>query len=382
MNVLITSPISEDKFGGPVQVIHDHMNYLSEAGAHEVSFLGLVDNVDDCTSQIGKFPHLFLNRQWPHSWSYSKEFGQHIEEVLDEIDLIHGHMLWDFTTLSASRVAGKSHMPFILTPHGSVSGDRVNNSLKKSLYRRLLLSPILKYVTAMQALTEKEAADLKNFGYEGIIEVIPNGVNSRLISTKPKSNMRLRKRLCLENKRIALYLGRLWEGKGLIDLLDAWGNLQANGELRDWVLLCVGPDYRGFKKILQDKVIEYGLSGKVKISSPMYGDDKIATLDLCELFILPSHQEAFSMSILEAASRGKPVLYTKPCNFADLSTVGGGWESDDNSSALYDALRIIIAYSDIRLKEIGNIGKQLIAEKYTQEIVGAALTSLYGRLIS
>lgn len=382
MNILITSPISEDKFGGPVRVIYDHMTYLKEAATYEVSFLGLVDSIDNCKSKIVKFQHTFLKRQWPYSWSYSRGFGEHIEDVLDDTDLIHGHMLWDFTTLSASQVARKSRKPFVLTPHGSASGNRGINSVKKRLYKRLILPSVLKYATAMQALTEQEAQDLRNFGYEGIIEIIPNGVSEHLISTRPKSTETMRKSLCLENKRVALYLGRLWEGKGLIELLDAWGDLESGEELRDWILLCVGPDYRGFKKILQHKVIECGLDDKVKILSPMYGDEKLTILDLCDLFILPSHEEAFSMSILEAASRGKPVLYTKQCNFADLSVVGGGWEVENNSSALLDALRSILTYSDIRLNDFGNFGKQLVAEKYTSKIIGRALTSLYSRLIN
>lgn len=382
MNLVITSPISEDKFGGPVQVIHDHMTYLEASSDHEVSFVGLVDNIDDYKSKLIDFEHTFLKRQWPYSWSYSNEFGGHIQMLMEDADLVHGHMLWDFTTFAASRSACRSQKPFVITPHGSVLGNRGGNSLKKKLYRKFILSSVLKHTAAMQALTTQEEHDLRKIGYEGIIEIIPNGVNDQLIYTRPQETDTMRKSLGVENKRIALFLGRLWEGKGLIELLDAWGNLQSDGDLKDWVLLCVGPDYRGFKKILKNKIVERSLHDKVRILSPMYGDNKLKILDLCDLFILPSHEEAFSMSILEAASRGKPVLYTKQCNFSDLSEVGGGWEIENNLNALQDSLRSIISSPSPRLNRIGNFGKQLITEKYTNTIIGQALTSFYSRLIS
>ena len=87
-------------------------------------------------------------------------------------------------------------------------------------------------------------------------------------------------------------------------------------------------------------------------------------------------------SIIEAAARRKPVVYTTQCNFSELSSFGAGWEIPNNAKALYEVLLDILKYSETHLELFGEKGKTLINERYTQEIVGDALHALYTRLIS
>ena len=382
INVLVTSPICEDKFGGPVQVIHDHLSYLNSIGSIGVNLLGVVDDVENYSSQISDFPHKFVKRQRPLSWSYSKEFNNSITKLLRQNDVVHTHMLWDYTTLSTFRASNKSLTPMIVTPHGSISGRRGDNSLKKKLYKISLLSRMLKKVPVIQALTANEAYDIRKFGFKGEIEVIPNGVSKQFISCSPYASYNIRNTLGLKNERVALYMGRLWEGKGLKELFDAWSKLLFEDKVGDWVLLIVGPDYRGFQNILERKINAYNLNDRIRVVGPIYGKEKLEALDLCELFILPSHEEAFSMSILEAAARGKPVIYTQQCNFPELSAVGGGWEIPNSSKALHEILFEILKRSEKNLEICGEKGKRLIGERYTQEVVGEALIALYNRLAS
>ena len=222
---------------------------------------------------------------------------------------------------------------------------------------------------------------IRKFGFSGSIEVIPNGVSRQFLNSELSVNSNVRDSLGLKNERVALYLGRLWKGKGLIELIDVWSRLVSEDEVADWVLVFAGPDYRGFRSILQNKIDANHLSDRIKIVGPCYGNKKLEVLDLCELFILPSHEEAFSMSILEAAARQKPVVYTTQCNFSELSSFGAGWEVFDNSKALYEVLLYVLKCSESHLELCGKKGKALISERYTQEIVGDALHALYTRLV-
>ena len=380
LKLLVTSPICENKYGGPVQVIDDHLSYFSSHEDVDINLLGVVDDLDENVSQLTKFPHKFVRRQRPLSWSYSKDFGELIEYSVRESDVLHTHMLWDYTTLSAYYAAQKAKRPMILSPHGSVSGAHRTNSLKKRAYKFLLLSSILKRVPIIHALTENEAFEIRKFGFKGSIEVIPNGVSRKLLVSKLTETSTIRDTFGLNSKRVALYMGRLWKGKGLVELIDAWGKLISEGRVADWVLVLAGPDYRGFQSILQNKIDANNLNERIKIVGPCYGDRKLEVLDLCELFILPSHEEAFSMSIIEAAARQKPVIYTTKCNFSELSAFGAGWEIPNNANALYEVLLEVLKRSETHLELCGKKGKKLITERYTQEIVGEALHALYSRI--
>ena len=380
LKLLVTSPICENKYGGPVQVIHDHLSHFYSCEDLGIKLLGVVDNLDVNFSQLSKFPHKFVRRQQPLSWSYSRDFGDVIVDLVRESDVVHSHMLWDYTTLSTYYAAYKSNRPMILSPHGSVSGAHRTNSLKKRIYKSLLLSSMLKRVPVIHALTENEALDIRKFGFKGSIEVIPNGVSRQFLNSKSMATSLIRDSFGLKNERVALFMGRLWKGKGLIELIDAWGRLVLEDEVADWVLVLAGPDYRGFQSILQNKIDANYLNDRIKIVDPCYGDRKLEILDLCELFILPSNEEAFSMSIIEAAARQKPVIYTTQCNFSELSSFGAGWEIPNNAKALYEILLDVLKRSETHLELCGEKGKKLITERYTQEIVGDALYALYARV--
>ena len=97
-------------------------------------------------------------------------------------------------------------------------------------------------------------------------------------------------------------------GKGHDVLLDALATMT---DLQ-WSCLCVGsqqvaPD---FAEELLDRVGRDGLSGQVRFTGPLVGDDLDSAFASADVLVLPSRGETYAMVVTEALARGIPVIAT------------------------------------------------------------------------
>src|SRR3984893_7946114 len=51
-------------------------------------------------------------------WSWSPRFGSELADLVPGIDIVHGHMVWDYPVWAAARQARRHGKPFILPPCG------------------------------------------------------------------------------------------------------------------------------------------------------------------------------------------------------------------------------------------------------------------------
>lgn len=98
-----------------------------------------------------------------------------------------------------------------------------------------------------------------------------------------------------------LFVGRLEQGKGLIDLLDSFEQLDEEVEL-----LIAGTGERGDK--VGQEIAKRGLSSRVHLLG--YRDDISRLLNTSDIFVLPSYREGTPRVITEALASGTPVVAT------------------------------------------------------------------------
>jgi glycosyltransferase involved in cell wall biosynthesis len=110
----------------------------------------------------------------------------------------------------------------------------------------------------------------------------------------------------LRNKHILLFLGRLHPKKGCDLIIDAFRKLKPAGAS----LVLAGPDQVGWEKELRTRVADL----PVVFTGLLQGEMKHAALVCADAFILPSHQENFGMSVVEALAAGLPVLISNRVN--------------------------------------------------------------------
>lgn len=116
----------------------------------------------------------------------------------------------------------------------------------------------------------------------------------------------------LRGRRFLLFLGRIHEKKGCDLALKAFARVASDYPDVDFVI--AGPDQMGMQAQLMRLSERLGIGGRVYWPGLIRGDLKWGALRACEAFVLPSHQENFGISVVEALCAGRPVLISNQVN--------------------------------------------------------------------
>ncbi|PKL92494.1 MAG: hypothetical protein CVV21_01690 [Candidatus Goldiibacteriota bacterium HGW-Goldbacteria-1] len=146
---------------------------------------------------------------------------------------------------------------------------------------------------------EQIAKTLLKYGYKGQIHRVKNGINK--IST-----IKIKK-----DKSMAVFLGGLRPSKGLYDIVPVWKKVsQKNPKLK---LTVIGRGSDRDMAFLKDSIEKNGLAGVVTIAGYVDAKKLNALLAKAAVFFLPSREEGWGISILEALQHGcMPVVYDLP----------------------------------------------------------------------
>ena len=227
-----------------------------------------------------------------------------IKEIQKEqaIDLVHVHGAHELM-LPVRWVLRK--VPIIFTVHG-YHGDGAQFSYQMSCWFSNWLA------TEVISVCEAEYNLLRELGLnEKKLHLIYNGVKEPILDSAKSMELAERFRLNPETQIILGTAARLNEAKGLTYLLKAFAALtpspspigRGEKELR-LVIAGTGELEASLKQEAQD----LGISDRVVFTG--YLDDLPNLMQLFDIFVLPSLQEACSLACAEAMSQAKPVVGT------------------------------------------------------------------------
>lgn len=110
---------------------------------------------------------------------------------------------------------------------------------------------------------------------------------------------------------------------------------------------------------------------------PMYGKEKNSIYNVADVFVLPSFNEGFGLTVLEALRQKTPVITTTGTPFADLEKRGAGWYVPTEQGALFSALRASATLTKGQLAAMGENGYRWIAQEYSMDSVLDKYQQLY-----
>jgi glycosyltransferase involved in cell wall biosynthesis len=365
------------KYGGPAAVVAAHVEVLSPFA--DITLVGVVDSCDR-DEMIDRFPDaLLFDRSFPKAWYHGRGLDAALAKIVPDLDLIHAHMLWDHPVYAAWQHSQRANVPFIITPHGTLSQNWRWNKIHKRIYRRLVSDKMLEGAAAVHVLCAAEAESIASLGLQVNSVVIPNGLPASRFQSHQDRSAADSAFPQLIGRRVILFLGRLWSEKGLDILPRAWARSSTGNDTA--LLVIAGPDYKGYQKTLLAEIQNAGVSHSTLVTGPIFGSLKDSMIAAADVLVLPSRSEGFSMALLEAASVGLPTIFSRECNFAALATAGGGWEIERTEDALATALRNVLILPKSHLNQIGEQARCWSASQFTIEMVGDKLLSLYEKVV-
>lgn len=179
-----------------------------------------------------------------------------------------------------------------------------------------------------------------------------------------------------------LFVGRLVEEKGVMDLYTAYKNLKSQMSNVKYVKLRFvgeGP----LMGSLNNMILNDGLKKYVTIQKAPY--KKIANIYReTDIFILPSHQthtweEQYGMVLVEAMASGLPIITYDTGAIREVVGNAGIYIHEGDVGGLTFALENLIRDTDFRIK-IGTIGRERAREEYDCKKTAKKIEKLYEKL--
>jgi glycosyltransferase involved in cell wall biosynthesis len=221
----------------------------------------------------------------------------------NEYDIVHVHSIRiaGVIALLTARLLGKRTIQKI--PDVGVYG--ISESCK-ILFGTMRSRVFKSCADAIAAMSENSVRAMKSIGYpESRIFRITNGV-----AAAPASPGKI-----LNGESLAiLFLGKLAEKKGLLDLMDAWEKVMAaKGEIPvELKIYGDGPMESRIRAAIELK----SLAGSVQLCG--YANDVTSVLAASDILVLPSYEEGNSNAVLEAMTEGLPIVSTMVGGTANL----------------------------------------------------------------
>ena len=267
------------------------------------------------------------------SYRYSSKLLPWLKKQGGDYDRVIVNGIWQYLSFAAWRRYAGSSIPYYVFPHGMLDPWFKETfplkHLKKWLYWPWAEYRVLRNAAAVIFTSEEERSQArKSFWlYRCREKVSPLGVEAPPISSNAKSEF-LSRYPQLQNTRIFLFLGRLHPKKGCDMLLEAFAQMRSNDSIS---LILAGPDQVGRESDLRRQVTRLNLTNRIVFTGMLEGPMKQGAFANAEAFVLPSHQENFGISVVEALAARVPVLISNRVNiWREIEADRAGYvESDD-----------------------------------------------------
>jgi glycosyltransferase involved in cell wall biosynthesis len=243
-----------------------------------------------------------------------------------------------------------------------------------------LAKTLLRRVSGVVATSRETQVEAVAFGIPiSRVHVLGNGVDiGRFQPRNDVDRVRLHSEVGVAAAGMVLFVGRLSEAKNPDGLLRAWQTALPRLPA-GWHLILVGDG--SMRAGLAAFVDAEGLASSVTLVG--YQANIEAWMAAADIYVLASHREGLSNSLLEAMASGLPVVSTRVSATVEiLEETGAGLVVEIGQMDLLAGALVRMA-RDLPLREqMGCLGRQVIEKEYSIDAVAARHERLYLHLIN
>jgi len=351
------------EFGGPVRVAQAQAASLVRLGHTVEIFAGApvqsatVEERNGVTTRL--FPAKRIHRSLGFAGMTSSYMRNHLRAAISEFDLVHIHFARDLVTIPAALIAIRSRTPLVLQTHGMI--DRSTRILAH-VVDFFWTKSILRSAAAVLTLTHREVEDVRLVEGASRVRPIRNGVS--IVDGS----------LGGSQKNLVLFMARLHPRKrpdAFVEMAAMIAQQHPNIEFA-----IAGPD-EGELANVSALIVGHGIEDRVQVLGPIDPEETDEILRSARVYVLPSVDEVFPMTILEAFRALVPVVTTDSLGIARECEEFGAAELTDGSPI--ELARAVIRVIEDSAHAAGLVagGRRYLEERLNMDEIVGELVSVY-----
>lgn len=292
------------------------------------------------------------------------------------LDIVHAHS--PFTAGSeALRIAALRKLPLVATFHSKYYDDflKVTKSEKLAKAGVKFVVDFFERCDEVWAVGQNPADVLREYGYTGQVQVMPNGVTMR--TAQPGAVEEVNRRWGLKKDPLILFVGQMDWKKNILTVLQACAEMKAQGQKFQLILAGQGPDMREIER----KISELNLKERTHLAGHITDMNLLDGLySRASLFAFPSLYDAAPMVVREAAVMGTPAVMVRGSTAAEIIREGeNGYLCENNAADLARVMKNALA-DPKALGQVGNNARETIPVPWERTMEKAV--ERYTRLVA
>ncbi|MTB72657.1 glycosyltransferase [Arsenicicoccus sp. MKL-02] len=364
--VSLVSPKGE--YGGPTRVALAQCRALREAG-HDVVLAAGSWGYDAMPSEVEGVRVRLFRAVAPVPGSFhglsSPGLVSFVARAARRADAVHVHLARDLVTLPAALATHLGRQPYVLQTHGMVvpSGNPLARPLDLTMTRR-----VLRGAGRVFYLTDAERRGLQEVASPLRLEHLRNGIDLPPATPLPSA---------AGSAPQVLFLARVQARKRPLDFVEMAVRLAPR--YPEVVFRMVGPD-EGLGQEVRDAISRSGLGDRLVWEGPLPPHQTSAAMRAADIYVLPSVDEPYPMTVLEAMSLGRPVVVTDSCGLAPIvERRAAGSVTPPGAAGVAMAVDRLLSDPSLRTQSGGN-ARAAIRDELGMEPVVAQLERSYNHL--
>jgi glycosyltransferase involved in cell wall biosynthesis len=386
MRILHVIPYMHPRAGGPPVAVEKFIRESNTVGCvSEIVTTSLFCDSDASAllKRLNGFATTTCLAQRGAGLLLSQTARQKILERIQLADIVHVHTLWNPINTLVRRGCAASSRPYVLMPHGML--DPYSLKVKRWRKSTYFWAAERKNLRAAQRLiyTTPEEAELaaRQIAYLPKSAVVPLGGDAPAAGLEDLAAEFLTKFPVARGRRQVLFLGRLDFKKGLDRVFAVLPSVFS--AFPDLLFTIVGDGSPTFVRTLKKMAAAHGFEQNVLMTGMLLGPLKWAAYASAELFLLPSRQENFAITVAEAMQMGLPVIISDRVNtwpYVKESRAGVVLPDNEIEAELGNSL-VMLLQNRCVAKSMGKRGQEFARAHLTWTRAAVCLLSCYKEVL-
>ncbi|MDK2897345.1 MAG: hypothetical protein PWP04_1465 [Candidatus Atribacteria bacterium] len=301
---------------------------------------------------------------FPGAWFFASSgrrmyrgVGELVKNIYQEFpfDILHAHVALP-DGYAGVLLACELKLPLVVSIHG----QDLQHTIYRNAYCRRALTHVFSHASRVILVSNKlKHLAEKFFDCHDKLAVIPNGVDLRKVPVPELEGLPEQ-----ERKTTFLSVSNLISTKGIDLNLAALQRLCSKYPWLRYRVIGDGP----LENKLKEMTASLGLDDYVEFLGRQPHDCVMQYMAECDIFTLPSWNEAFGVVYVEAMAHGKPVIGCQGEGIEDFVEHGktGMLVKPRDVDSLVEALDFLLSHPE-EAKAMGERGRKLVLENYTWE---------------